>query len=827
MKFRKKVLATTVAASLVLGSISGLPLSTQGALNKLGIHTAIVQAADTGDLSRFDALFTELNKDSTARSKMAAIHAQINADLAVESGLFFADLVAPVLDKINVALTGESKTPLTSEEAINLFVIVARAAYPLDSVSGEDVNYWHTMINNPSLRGFINKIALLGGADSEDGKKADFDLADIIAYVDALEEALRKEIDPSKLIEKFTDEGGLRDALRATVNAAFDTAANKTKLGGIFKTIGITGDDLMKSLVNIGSHYDGDGAGIIAMGSAVVRTQLQYSETVENNGRTVKPALKFGNLGLHEVLADWIVWSASSSNHISYDKADKAFKLASSSDSSTATIEARFVHEDLDVLLYKGSLKMDYTGGYWGGGGGGGSGPAPSTPTPEYKLPENTAGIIDTARGILDQTKQQLQGATQDQREAILAQIRAQMEAAVAELVNVDVSAAVTIDGNNAKGTVDVAELEMRIQQIIEEITKLNEELRQLDRTAAPLKAEITLNFGNVEADNAELTVPKAVMEKLKTNGLTHVAIQVNGVAIAYGVNDYQAEVKVNINKQDDNIASRATSMRLASGVYEFNFSVDGKRITSFDSPIELRLPVSEIANLDEELLAAAKIVGDTIIIYGGNYNPESNTVDVSRNSLSIYTVIENRVEFRDITPVQSWAGRSIQVAAAKGIINGRGDGVFDPQEIVTRAEFAKMIVLAFGLEDATATHSFTDVNSSDWFQPYVAAAVKAGIVKGRSADRFEPNGTITRAEMATMAARAMVITGKAKYIMNVDEALRVFSDHADIHSSMKDAVALAAKLGIVIGENNQFNPNDVSTRAQAAVVIYRLLQQQ
>ncbi len=194
-------------------------------------------------------------------------------------------------------------------------------------------------------------------------------------------------------------------------------------------------------------------------------------------------------------------------------------------------------------------------------------------------------------------------------------------------------------------------------------------------------------------------------------------------------------------------------------------------------------------------------------------------------NLFSTYAIIENKVQFADTASVNDWAGRQITVSAAKGILEGRADGVFVPNAQVTRAEFAKMIVKVFNLEDASATQSFSDVKTSDWFQTYVAAAVKAGIVDGRSADKFEPNAYISRAEMATMASRALVKIRDFKKPQNLEAALKSFVDAGVIHSSLKEGVAQAAAEGIVVGEeNNKFNPNADSTRAQAAVVIYRLL---
>jgi hypothetical protein len=237
-----------------------------------------------------------------------------------------------------------------------------------------------------------------------------------------------------------------------------------------------------------------------------------------------------------------------------------------------------------------------------------------------------------------------------------------------------------------------------------------------------------------------------------------------------------------------------------------------------------VRIPVTA-KNVDAELLTIAKIVDGKLQYVGGMYNAGTGSIDGLRSSFSTYTVVENKVSFNDVASVKDWAGRQIDVVAAKGIVEGRADNEFVPNEKVTRAEFTKMIIKGLGLEDVNATESFTDVDNQDWYKAAVATAVKYGIVNGRTDDKFEPNATITRAEMATIASRALTIAKDYAAVSDVDAALKAFIDAAAINESLKAGVALAAKEGIVIGEaGGQFNPNSDSTRAQAAVVIYRLL---
>lgn len=262
--------------------------------------------------------------------------------------------------------------------------------------------------------------------------------------------------------------------------------------------------------------------------------------------------------------------------------------------------------------------------------------------------------------------------------------------------------------------------------------------------------------------------------------------------------------------------------LKAASQVYDFSLSVDGVTTTSFDRPIVITLPLGNITGLDKELLSVAKIVEGGLEFHGGRVTDTS--VIESRDSFSSYVVVENKVTFGDIAHVSSWAGRAIEVVAAKGAINGKAEGVFDPNANVTRAEFAKMLVRALDLENGSATENFADVNTNDWFAPYVAAASQAGIIKGKSATKFDPSAPIKRAEMATMITRALQLVNGSKDVADIEAALAKFADADQINETLRAGVAFAADKEIVVGNNGKFDPVASATRAQAAVIIYRAI---
>lgn len=177
-------------------------------------------------------------------------------------------------------------------------------------------------------------------------------------------------------------------------------------------------------------------------------------------------------------------------------------------------------------------------------------------------------------------------------------------------------------------------------------------------------------------------------------------------------------------------------------------------------------------------------------------------------------------VTFTDIAGVP-WAKEAIEALAAQGVINGMGNGTFKPDDKVTRAQFIKILMLAFKLTEQDASCSFTDVKKGEWHYDSIAAAQKLGIVKGKADGSFGVNDEITRQDMAVMVHRAA-----QKFGVSLNEAgnPQQFSDRSEIAAYAQEAIASMQKAGIINGTGNgRFEPKGNATRAQAAVIIYKL----
>ncbi|GIP30805.1 hypothetical protein J2TS4_00150 [Paenibacillus sp. J2TS4] len=165
------------------------------------------------------------------------------------------------------------------------------------------------------------------------------------------------------------------------------------------------------------------------------------------------------------------------------------------------------------------------------------------------------------------------------------------------------------------------------------------------------------------------------------------------------------------------------------------------------------------------------------------------------------------------------WAENYIKRATVKGIVSGYPDGTFKPNNPVTRTEFTAMLAGAMKLEGDGSALTFTDHDRiGGWAKQAVARAVQAGIVDGYSDGSFRPNEKITRAEMAAMIARTL------KLQLNAN-ATTGFADDEAIPQWAKGAVEVIRKLGIVDGRGgNRFAANETATRAEATVMLLRML---
>ncbi|CAM4289034.1 S-layer homology domain-containing protein [Paenibacillus typhae] len=176
---------------------------------------------------------------------------------------------------------------------------------------------------------------------------------------------------------------------------------------------------------------------------------------------------------------------------------------------------------------------------------------------------------------------------------------------------------------------------------------------------------------------------------------------------------------------------------------------------------------------------------------------------------------------FKDIDGKYSWASEAIDALYAKGVIKGTSETAFSPGKNITRADFVVLLVRALGLE-AEAGSNFADVTQGTYYYEALGIARKLGIINGMDGNNFNPKGEVSRQDMMVIAARALRAVNKLSASGSAGD-LSSFTDGAKVAKYAVDSVAALIKEEIVQGDGKAINPSGTATRAEAAVIIYRI----
>lgn len=177
---------------------------------------------------------------------------------------------------------------------------------------------------------------------------------------------------------------------------------------------------------------------------------------------------------------------------------------------------------------------------------------------------------------------------------------------------------------------------------------------------------------------------------------------------------------------------------------------------------------------------------------------------------------------FADVSGHKNQA--AIEALAERGIIKGRTETSFAPDELMNRAEFSTIMARALGLEP-DGMSVFSDVSAEKWYAPYVSAAYTAGIVNGVGGNRFAPEITITRQEAAVMAARAARMCGIETETSSagVSTLLSKFDDGDSAASWAEESLAFCYSSGL-LPEESSILPEKAILRCEIAQLLYELL---
>lgn len=211
---------------------------------------------------------------------------------------------------------------------------------------------------------------------------------------------------------------------------------------------------------------------------------------------------------------------------------------------------------------------------------------------------------------------------------------------------------------------------------------------------------------------------------------------------------------------------------------------------------------------------------GNAVSVPSGRYDASTGTVTFATTHFSHYAVAYVTRVFDDLDNV-AWAKKQIEVLAAKGIMDGKATGEFEPQAAITRAEYVSALVRVLGV-NATPEGRFDDVEEGSKYCNEISIAKKLGITNGVGNNEFEPDAAITRQDMLVMTERALRSLSKLNETGALADLDR-FTDKAEVRDYAIASIAALVSEGLVEGSNNKLNVGAPATRAEAAVFLYRI----
>lgn len=256
--------------------------------------------------------------------------------------------------------------------------------------------------------------------------------------------------------------------------------------------------------------------------------------------------------------------------------------------------------------------------------------------------------------------------------------------------------------------------------------------------------------------------------------------------------------------------------------VYRISLIVDGKQIETLSQAAAMRVSFGYKLNPSvaphQAIVYSVTNEGLAKVVKNSKYVSGTGSITFTTRSFGLFAAANTDIHFSD---VKSDSAVILEALASRDLVHGTGDGKYEPARQITRAEFVQLLVSALDLQ-AENSSTFTDVSSDAWYYQAVSTAQALKLVNGRSEGLFGAKEPITRQEMAIILFRALSLAA-LQPVPSGNTA--VFADQKQIGAFATEAVEHLQRTGIINGyTDGTFRPLNMTTRAEAAALIYRIM---
>jgi hypothetical protein len=257
---------------------------------------------------------------------------------------------------------------------------------------------------------------------------------------------------------------------------------------------------------------------------------------------------------------------------------------------------------------------------------------------------------------------------------------------------------------------------------------------------------------------------------------------------------------------------------KLLSDVFEF--SIGGRKSYQFAKKVKIKLGFDPKISGKGEVPAIHYYYYDELksrwVDVGGNIS--GNTITVEVDHLTQFAVLAPVKQVKpQLTDIAGhWAYDNIKKLVDLGVISGYPDGSFKPDNNITRAEFATVLVKALQVENESG-RIFADT-AAHWAKEYIATAASNGIISGYDPHTFGPDDLLNREQMAVMIANATKLSPSSEK--------HQFADSGRVSTWAEASLSAAVKNNIINGyPDNTFRPQGPAARAEAVTVVVKALE--